>query len=243
MPVLPTALRAAVRSASTGVLDLGWPAHCAGCGRPGPVCCPPCTRALSVGALTALPDGTPVRGCAAHDGPARQLLLAVKERDRAEARPALARALARQLVELVPTGAVRLVPVPTRRASRRVRGGDLVADLAARTASAVRTTGRDVGVERCLRLRRAVRDQTDLDAAGRRANVAGAFVLHGRPPPGACVVLDDVVTTTATAAEAVRALRAGGVRVNGVLTVTVASVDGSDGGRARPTWAAGGSGV
>ncbi|MEZ0165549.1 ComF family protein [Kineococcus sp. LSe6-4] len=220
--------------------DLLWPGHCAGCARPGPPCCPSCARALRRGAVTALPDGTPVHGCAPHEGPARQVLLAVKERDRAEARPVLARALAHRLGELVPAGPVRLVPVPTRRASRRARGGDLVADLAARTAARARAAGRDAGVERCLGLVRAVRDQTDLDAAGRRANVHGAFALRGRAPTGACVVLDDVVTTTATAAEAVRALRAGGVRVAGVLTVTVAGVDG---GTARPAWAAGPPGV
>lgn len=204
------------------VADLVWPAHCAGCGRPGRVCCAPCARAVRTGVLTELTDGTPVRGCAVHDGPARQLLLAVKERHRAEARPVLADALAVQLDALVPTGPVRLVPVPTRWASRRSRGGDLVADLAARTARRLRAGGRDAGVDRCLRLVRAVRDQTDLDAAGRRSNVHGAFALLGGAPTGPCVVLDDVVTTTATAAEAVRALRAGGARVDGVLTVTVA---------------------
>ncbi|MEZ0494467.1 ComF family protein [Kineococcus sp. TBRC 1896] len=220
-PALPAAL-----TAVTDLADLVWPAHCAGCGRPGHVCCPPCSRALRTGVVTALPDGTRVRGCAPHDGPARQLLLAVKERGRAEARPVLARALADQLGELVPTGPVRLVPVPTRRASRRARGGDLVADLAARTAHRLRSTGRDAGVERCLRLVRAVHDQTDLDASGRRANVHGAFALRGAPPTGPCLVLDDVATTTATAREAVRALRAGGVRVDGVLTVTLARVGG-----------------
>ncbi|PRY12453.1 ComF family protein [Kineococcus rhizosphaerae] len=211
-----------VASLWASAADLVWPAHCAGCGRAGVVCCRACERALRAGALTALTDGTPVRGCARHAGPARQVLLAVKERGRAEARGPLAAALAHALDDLTPTGRVRLVPVPTRAASRRARGGDLVADLAARTASRSRARGRDAGVERCLRVVRRVRDQTDLDAAGRRANVAGAFALVGPPPVGPVVVLDDVVTTTATAGEAVRALRAAGVRVSGVLTVTVA---------------------
>ena len=206
----------------TAAADLVWPADCAGCGRAGTVCCVPCGRALRAGAGAELPDGTPVRACAAHDGPARQLLLAVKERGRAELRGRLAGALAPALDDLVPHGPLDLVPVPTRRASRRARGGDLVADLAARTAEVARRRGRDVRVARSLRLVRAVADQTDLDAAGRRANLAGAFALAGPVPGRPCVVLDDVVTTTATAAEAVRALRAGGVRVVGVLCVTLA---------------------
>ncbi|GAA0321188.1 ComF family protein [Kineococcus aurantiacus] len=210
------------RSTLAAAADLVWPAHCAGCARPGAACCPACAPALRAGAGTTLTDGTPVRACARHAGPARQVLLAVKERQRAELRGHLAAALVPALAALAPTGPVRLVPVPTRAASRRARGGDLVADLAARTARLARATGRDVGVERCLRLARRVRDQTELGAAGRRANVEGAFALHGPPPAGPVVVLDDVVTTTATATEAVRALRAGGARVRGVLAVTLA---------------------
>jgi predicted amidophosphoribosyltransferase len=206
----------------TAAADLVWPAHCAGCSRPGTACCAACARALRAGARAALADGTPVRACAAHDGPARQVLLAVKERGRAEARGHLAGALVPALRALRPHGPVDLVPVPARRASRRARGGDLVADLAARTAALARRRGRDVAVVRSLRVARRVADQTDLDAAGRRANLAGAFALRGPAPGRPVVVLDDVVTTTATAGEAVRALRAGGARVVGVLAVTLA---------------------
>lgn len=206
----------------TAAADLVWPADCAGCSRPGTVCCAPCSRALRAGAGSELADGTPIRSCASHEGPARQLLLGVKERGRAELRGHLAGALFVALEALVPAGPVDLVPVPTRRASRRVRGGDLVADLAARTAALARRRGRDVSVVRSLRVARRVADQTDLDAAGRRANLAGAFALRGPAPGRPCVVLDDVVTTTATAGEAVRALRAGGTRVTGVLSVTLA---------------------
>ncbi|ABS05275.1 conserved hypothetical protein [Kineococcus radiotolerans SRS30216 = ATCC BAA-149] len=213
-PVTPGPLLAAA--------DLVWPADCAGCARPGTACCVPCGRALRAGARSALPDGTPVRACAAHDGPARQLLLAVKERGRAELRGRLAGALVPALHDLLPHGPVDLVPVPARRASRRARGGDLVADLAARTAALARRRGRDVAVVRSLRVVRRVVDQTDLDAAGRQANLAGAFAVRGPAPGRPVVVLDDVVTTTATAAEAVRALRAGGAPVLGVLAVTLA---------------------
>jgi predicted amidophosphoribosyltransferase len=214
MPPRPSLLSAAA--------DLVWPADCAGCGRAGTVCCPPCGRALRAGAGSELADGTPIRSCASHDGPARQLLLEVKERGRAELRGRLAGALAPALDDLVPGGPVDLVPVPARRASRRARGGDLVADLAARTARVSRRRGRDVAVVRSLRLVRRVVDQTELDAAGRRANLAGAFAVQGPVPGRPCVVLDDVVTTTATAGEAVRALREGGAPVVGVLSVTLA---------------------
>ena len=89
-------------------------------------------------------------------------------------------------------------------------------------AAVARRRGRDVAVVRSLRLVRRVVDQTALDAAGRRANLAGAFAVRGGAPRRPVVVLDDVVTTSATAGEAVRALRAGGARVVGVLAVTLA---------------------
>ena len=218
----------------TAAADLLWPADCAGCGCAGSTWCRGCARALARSAvLGRLADGTPVRACAPHDGTARELLLAVKERGRAQARPVVAAALASavdgllgDLGRLPAPGRSGprcwLVPVPARAASRRARGGDLVADLAARCAARRRSAGRDTAVARVLRVARAVADQTELGAAARRTNLAGAFVAHGPPPPGPCVVLDDVVTTTATAAEAARALRASGAEVLGVVSLTLA---------------------
>lgn len=204
--------------------DLVLPAACAGCARPGPSWCPRCAAALAAGPQASdLPDGTPVHAAAVHAGPARELLLAVKERGRAEVREVVALALAGRVDALAGSVPVRLVPVPTRAASRRRRGGDLVADLAARAARHRRAGGAPTAVARSLRVRRRVVDQTELGAAGRRANLAGAFAASGPVPHGPCVVVDDVVTTGATAAEAVRALRAAGAgRVLGVVGFTLA---------------------
>ncbi|NAZ82513.1 ComF family protein [Kineococcus sp. R8] len=211
------------RTSLAAAADLLWPATCAGCGRAATSWCRACAAALArPPAPTALADGTPLHAAAAHAGTARSLLLAVKEAGRAEVRPVAAAALAAALGAARPGGPVVLVPVPSRAASRRRRGDDLVADLAARTAQLRRRGGAPTRVARVLALRRRVADQTDLDADGRRRNLAGALRVLGPPPRGPCVVLDDVVTTTATAGEAVRALRHAGADVVAVVCLTCA---------------------
>ncbi|MGP3686421.1 ComF family protein [Streptomyces sp. IBSNAI002] len=70
-----------------------------------------------------------------------------------------------------------------------------------------------------LRLRRAVADQAGLGARERRENLAGALEAcpgGARLTAGAGLVLvDDLITTGATLAEAARAVRAGGLDEGG----------------------------
>jgi hypothetical protein len=74
------------------------------------------------------------------------------------------------------------------------------------------------------------RTQTTLQPAARAANVAGAF-LAARPVDGAHIVLvDDVLTTGATAAECARALAAAGACCTGLVTFARAfDIRGPDG--------------
>ncbi|KHL16405.1 putative amidophosphoribosyltransferase [Mumia flava] len=120
---------------------------------------------------------------------------------------------------------VVLVPVPSRRAAVRRRGRDAVGDLARQAARRLGSVGLDVRVGTLLRVVRPVADQAGLDARARAENVAGVFGPRGThrfrtaAPRATLVVVDDVVTTGATVAEAVRAL--GGM---GATPVAVASV-------------------
>ena len=92
--------------------------------------------------------------------------------------------------------------------------------LARSAARALAVPGRPVRVLPLLRPSRRVGDQSGLDAAARAANLSGAFEVCRQVPRGTCVVVvDDVVTTGATLAEARRALTAAGIRVHGAATV------------------------
>jgi predicted amidophosphoribosyltransferase len=101
-----------------------------------------------------------------------------------------------------------------------------IAEAAARELAAAGSgvAGTGVFVAPALELKGA-RDAVGLGRAERVANLAGRlrFVPDGRPPPECrVVVLDDVVTTGATAAACVAALKSSGVAVAAVLTLLAA---------------------
>lgn len=208
------------------LLDLLIPARCAGCGARGAPCCARCAAVW--GAVSEVVR-VPVAGLARvfalsrYRGVGRRLLIAFKERGRRDLAGPLGLALARALVVLPLSGsAVCLVPAPSRRSAARVRGGPHVELLAAAAARVLAGWGFEVAVAPALELAGGARDAVGLDRAARVANLAGRlrFREAGRPPPGMpVVVLDDVITTGATAAACVRALAGEGVEVAAVLTL------------------------
>jgi len=110
-----------------------------------------------------------------------------------------------------------LVPVPLHPSRARERGYDQALLLARRLG---RAWGVPVAAE-ALQRAVATEPQTDLDAVARRRNVRNAFAVR-RPGliVGRHVVLvDDVLTTGATAGECARTLYGAGAAAVGVLTV------------------------
>jgi predicted amidophosphoribosyltransferase len=107
-------------------------------------------------------------------------------------------------------------PAPTRRSAARRRGGDPIARIAAAAAACGPLT-----VAPGLRTTCGVRDSVGLSSAGRERNITGR-VRAGAVPAGEVLLVDDVVTTGATAREAVRTLVAGGAQVSAVLTLAQA---------------------
>jgi len=126
--------------------------------------------------------------------------------------PWLARALSAGLpaAALPSDGAASVVAVPTDPASLRRRGFN----QAECVARAFATNCGAAFVPRGLAKTRATAPQSTLDGAARARNVAGAFAVVERARvSGCCVVLvDDLVTTGATAAACAVALYAAGAR-------------------------------
>jgi ComF family protein len=194
----------------------GLPRHkgpCCGCGVPMPAlaaACGRCRRGLSP--FTAGASLGP------YDGALRVAVHELKYRSRRRVAGRLSEAmLAVPRVREVLAGATALVPVPLHPRRKRTRGFNqselLAQELGGRTR--IPTAGST------LVRRKDTPPQTGLTAAARRANVQGAFaVRHVSQVAGRTVVLvDDVLTTGATASACARVLMAAGAREVRLLTV------------------------
>lgn len=188
-----------------GLLELLMPPACAGCGRLASLLCPACRSRLAPPSRPEdrffAPDAAVVVGDSlaltmaafAYEGPMRRALAALKYTGAARLAPILARAAAPCLATFLPiTGPATLVPVPLHRERLRSRGYNQ-AELLARTLA--RVTG--LPVQRALERPRPTTKQHRLNRMARLHNLRGAFSVVGSVP-SVIVLVDDIITTTAT---------------------------------------------
>ena len=178
---------------------------CTTCGQPSPV------PASSL-------DGVPVLAAGEYSPP----LSSAIRRFKFEKHPELARPLSSLLVPTVRALGVGAndvwVPVPLHRARLIERGFNqaalLARSLSSRTGSAF--------APRLLERRRETEQQARLGRAARSDNALGAFALRGPFRGGRVVLVDDVVTTGATARACLLALEEGGIEVLAVVALAQA---------------------
>ena len=216
------------RAMAEALLDLALPSTCAACDEPwGPVC-PACERDLRAGLFDrprrSMPDPVPIhlppvtsRG--PYAGVLRQLVSAYKDDGRRDLRPVLA----------------GLLPSRSSSRPRDARSSSCPCPRPGRRSAAVETTRWPISwllpPPRCpgwppvltvLRPLRRLDDQSTLGHASGREPVGRLRGprRRGRRLQGRMVVLvDDVVTTGATLAEAARVVRAKGGLVVGAATL------------------------
>ena len=211
-----------------GLVDLAMPQRCAGCGRSHIELCPRCSTILSgpaypVGVRGIPRSEFPIVAAAPYEGPARNILIAAKERNQVALIPLIARAALIAVTSLLDnfdsSTPIALVPVPSMPKNLRMRGYNLVAQMTDHVADYLRMRTDDVRVIPILGHSRQVKDQSRLTAKQRTMNLRGAFrVFEGHLPALASrevVILDDLVTTGSTLLEARRSLIAVGAKVCG----------------------------
>jgi len=200
------------------LLDLIVPQRCAGCAAPATAWCSWCARWLGAPVPVSRPGLSAAYALADYRGPPRRAVLAYKERGRRELAVPLGGALAAALPS-IRAGPVVLVPAPSRPAAARSRGGQHMTTVARRCAALLP----DARVVPALRLDGRAADSVGLDAEARAANLLGRLRPNPRHRPPAeipAVVLDDVITTGATATACVAALESINVPVIAVLALT-----------------------
>lgn len=199
------------------LIDLIFPSRCAVCDRSGSNLCDSCRDMVFIEPKEFLVAELPVFTVTKYTNEVSKLLVALKEKGQSALVVELAQMMQPAIENLPESETLRyLVPAPSRPENFAKRGFHPTSLLA--NALANRHPG--LRVLNCLRFSRSVLDQVGLSANQRLANLSLSMSLNQHVSGRVCYLLDDVVTTGATAAEAKRVLTIGGATVAGVLALS-----------------------
>jgi ComF family protein len=203
------------------LLDLLLPPACVGCRSRGSLFCSRCSADLRppsraedrfVGADAGVVLGSHLAlgiGAFAYAGSLRRALAQLKYEGARRVAPILARSSLPAFRELLAvSGPAVLTPVPVHLERERARGYNQ-ADLIARALGAAA----QMPVRALLLRSRSTTRQHRLDRAGRLRNLRGAIgVAPGLAVPDTVIVVDDIITTSATLDACAAALTEGGAK-------------------------------
>jgi hypothetical protein len=210
--------------------ELVFPSRCIGCSQLGISICSICRKSwhphIYHRSIKVLDRSYPVISAIEYSPIASRVLLRAKEGNQLAADQLLVKAISHSLQYFLKNyGSGDLVAIPSRKSATRKRGRDFMQVVTESVANI--ETLQSIQI---LQHQRAVRDQSKLNLQQRNLNISGAFSatcnlakLAGTGNTGPLIIVDDLVTTGATLAEAIRALRNAGFSVIGAVTGAVAN--------------------
>jgi predicted amidophosphoribosyltransferase len=221
------------KSPVKNLAELIFPARCIGCSQLGISICSSCRSSwhphIYLSEVNSSGRNYPVISSVQYSPVASRVLLSAKESNIMSADDLLTDAISHSLRYFVKHfGGETLVPIPSRRAASRKRGRNFLSEICEEVARSSETS-----INLCkmqlLKHARSVQDQSSLNSKQRFVNLSGALVVPSkfsstisRGNIGTLIIVDDLITTGATLAEAIRALCAAGFEVKGAVTGAVA---------------------
>lgn len=210
--------------------EIIFPSRCIGCSQLGISICSVCRKNwhphIYQRTLKVFSKEYPVISAVGYSSVASSVLLRAKESNQSVADKLLINAISHSLRYFVKSyGEGVLVAIPSRKSATRKRGREFMKEITRAVAVAESFDSVEI-----LQHQRAVRDQSQLNHQQRISNISGAFSISkdfakdgdlGNSRP--LIIVDDLVTTGATLAEAIRALTTGGFEVIGAVTGAVAN--------------------
>jgi len=221
------------KSAVKNLAELIFPSRCIGCSQLGISICSSCRTSwhphIYLREVSVLGANYPVVSAVQYSPIASRVLLSAKESNITAADKLLKDAISHSLNYFVKHfGGNTLVTIPSRSSASRKRGRNFLSEITEDVAKAS-----PINITVCkaqlLMHSRSVRDQSALNSKQRLANISGALAVPSKASAnkiegniGSLIIVDDLITTGATLAEAIRALCTAGFEVKGAVTGAVA---------------------